>query len=357
MAMEHTPKRILILGNLGYVGPVLTQHLATSFPQAELIGYDIGFFESCLLSPDVKITAPHQQLYGDIRTFDPAILEGVDSIIALAAVSNDPMGLRYETETMDINAHSIVKIAAQAKAAGAKTFAFASSCSVYGMGGIDAVTESSPVNPLTAYARSKLACEEGLSSLADENFTITCLRFATACGISPRLRLDLVLNDFVASALLHRRIDILSDGTPWRPLIDVIDMSRAMEWAIMRSPSAGGPHLIVNTGANHWNFTVAEIAKHVADKSPAEISIHINPDAAPDKRSYKVDFSLFQALAPKHTPIMTAEKTITALFEDLQAAQFKDVEFRKHTQLIRLNTLKMLEDDGKIDQHLRWVAR
>ena len=179
----------------------------------------------------------------DVRAITAVDLTDVDAVIHLAAISNDPMGNAYERVTEDINYQGTLAVARAAREAGARHFVFASSCSVYGFAEDGARNEQSSVNPLTAYARSKVASEQSLAQLAGPDFIVTCLRFATACGASPRLRLDLVLNDFVASAVTSGVIKILSDGTPWRPLINVEDMARAFDWAIDRSALNGGEFL------------------------------------------------------------------------------------------------------------------
>src|SRR5262249_34403879 len=161
-----------------------------------------------------------------------AILAGVDAVVHLAAISNDPIGHAYEEVTFDVNSRASVELARLAKDSGVGSFIFASSCSVYGSADDRPRTEQSELGPLTAYAKSKVRTEQGLRDLAGSGFRVTCLRFATACGMSDRLRLDLVLNDFVACALSAKRITVLSDGTPWRPLINVADMARAIEWAV-----------------------------------------------------------------------------------------------------------------------------
>ena len=319
--------RILINGNLGYIGPVLIQHLRRVLPAARLVGFDTGFFAGCLIDqrsfPEAMLDVQH---FGDVRRLPAEVLEGVDVVIQLAAISNDPMGNAFEGVTAEINARAVVENARRAKAAGAKTFVFASSCSVYGAGGEGAKSETSELNPLTAYARSKIAAEQGLRPLGDAGFKITCLRFATACGFSPRLRLDLVLNDFVASALSLGRIVILSDGTPWRPLIHVKDMARAMEWAIIRPAERGGTFLLLNVGSNQWNYQVKELADAVrAELGNVEISI--NQQAAPDKRSYRVDFGLFATLAPDHQPLETLTSTVQGLVAGLKASGFNDPDF------------------------------
>ena len=347
--LGHMAKRILINGNLGYIGPVLARHLRKVGPEAELIGFDTGFFSGCILDPRV---CPERMLdaqyFGDVRQFPDSLLEGVDAVIQLAAVSNDPMGKAFEEPTAEINAAAVAAIAEQAKAAGVGHFVFASSCSVYGAGGDDAKAEDSPLNPLTAYARSKIACEEALQPLASEDFRVTCLRFATACGMSPRLRLDLVLNDFVASALAVGKIKILSDGSPWRPLIHVEDMSRAMEWACGREAEAGGPFLVVNTGSNEWNYPIRDLAEAVQSVlSGAEVEI--NRDAPPDKRSYRVNFDRFSGLAPEHVPEVSLRQAVEGLVEGLRAVDFSDAGFRE-SNWVRLKVLEDLKKAGAIDR-------
>ena len=232
--------RVLITGNCGYVGSTLVRHLRQVMPAAEIIGYDTGWFAHCLTDarvlPETLLTRQH---YGDVRDFPPALLEGVDAVVHLAAVSNDPMGNRFEQVTDEINAQASVRLARLAREAGVRAFVFASSCSIYGFAEGGPRRESDAVNPLTAYARSKVATERALTGMNADGMAVTCLRFATACGMSDRLRLDLVLNDFVAGALATGEITVLSDGTPWRPLIDVSDMARAIEWAIGRDPHLG----------------------------------------------------------------------------------------------------------------------
>ena len=347
--------RILLTGNMGYVGPGVVQHLRHTFPDAELIGYDLGFFAQCLTGverlPESRLT---RQEFGDVRRVPAKLLASVDAVVHLAAISNDPMGNAYEQVTMEINHRAGIELARQAKAAGVRAFVFASSCSIYGMGGQEAKTETSGLNPLTAYARSKVASEQDLAPLADEDFVITCLRFATACGWSDRLRLDLVLNDFVASAVATGEITILSDGTPWRPLIHVRDMARAIEWAIGREATNGGRFLAVNAGSAAWNYRVQELAEAVAAALPGT-RVHTNPAAAPDLRSYRVDFSLFEQLAPNHQPRHSLAATIAELHEKLGAMGFRDPEFRS-SRLMRLRVLAALRAEGELTEQLTWAS-
>lgn len=347
----RSPSRILIVGNMGYIGPVLAAHLRTAFPDSRLVGFDAGFFAGCLMEPsDFPERILDCQHFGDVRRFPSEILGDFDAVVALAAVSNDPMGARFEKATAEINCEAIASIACAAKKAGVRSFVFASSCSVYGEGGADAKNEDSPINPLTAYARSKVEAERRLADLADGNFTVTCLRFATACGWSPRLRLDLVLNDFVASAHTVGKIEILSDGSPWRPLIHVRDMARAIEWGLVRDISEGGLCAILNTGSDGWNFTIRDLAAAVAAELDGT-QVSINPNASPDKRSYRVDFSRYAKLAPKHQPEMTPSATVREILEGLRRSGFQDANFRS-SRFMRLNVLSSAVDRGVLDQNL-----
>ncbi len=349
-----SPLRILITGNMGYVGPGVVQHLRRTYPGAELIGYDLGFFAQCLTGTErLPESRLDRQVFGDVRAVPAALLAGVTAVVHLAAISNDPMGNLYEDVTMAINHRAGVVLAQQAKAAGVRSFVFASSCSMYGEGGNDAKTEDAALNPLTAYARSKVASERDLAPLASPDFVVTCLRFATACGWSDRLRLDLVLNDFVASAVASGEISILSDGMPWRPLIHVRDMARAIEWALERPVTNGGQFLAINTGCDAWNYRVLALAAAVAVAMPGT-QVGVNPNAPPDRRSYRVDFSLFRRLAPHHQPQHTLVATIDELREHLLAIGFRDAAFRS-SRLMRLRTLAALRDQGELTADLTWA--
>jgi nucleoside-diphosphate-sugar epimerase len=345
---------ILVTGNMGYVGPLVVRELRRSHPEARLIGFDSGYFASCLTNapvlPESCLDAQH---FGDVRAFPEDLLAGVDAIVYLAAISNDPMGNAYESVTMDINYKAAIDLAKKAKAKGSSSFVFASSCSVYGFAADGARTENSSLDPLTAYARSKVSAECDLAPLADSGFQVTCLRFATACGMSDRLRLDLVVNDFVASACAAKKITILSDGTPWRPLIHVKDMARAIDWALGRK-GAGGDYLVVNTGTDSWNYQVKDLADAVAQAIP-NIEVSINKAAAPDKRSYKVDFAMFRRLAPNHQPLMDLEATVKELRAGLEEMNFRDTEFR-NSNLIRLNTLATLRKKNRLSPDLHWTS-
>lgn len=345
--------KILILGNMGYVGPVVVRHLRSVFPQAELVGYDTGYFGSSLTAAEVLPERwLDRQVFGDVREFDPDLLAGCDAVVQLAAISNDPMGHRFEAVTAQINQQSSLAIAAQAARAGVDRFVFASSCSVYGVAAGGPRSERDAVAPVTAYARSKIGTEQGLAALATD-MAITCLRFSTACGMSDRLRLDLVLNDFVAAALASGEISVLSDGSPWRPLIDVADMARAIAWAVQRPSSLGGRFLAVNVGSDERNYQVRELAAAVAAQLPGT-RVSINHQAPADSRSYRVDFGLYRALAPGHQPQVDLADSIAALIAGLRRMGFADRGFREGG-LIRLNVLQRLMAAGMLDPALRWL--
>lgn len=263
------------------------------------------------------------------------------------------MGVRYEVATEAINFRANVELADKAAAAGVRSFVFASSCSVYGFAEGGPRKESDELNPLTAYARSKIDVERALAQREVGAMNVTCLRFATACGMSDRLRLDLVLNDFVACALSTGKISVLSDGTPWRPLIDVHDMARAIEWAITRDLENGGCYLAVNVGSDQWNYMVKDLAAAVATEI-AGSRYSINLEAVPDKRSYRVDFSLYRSLAPAHQPEVTLAQCIRNLRDGLTAIGFCDPDFRS-AENIRLKVLDNHRETGRLTKDLRWT--
>jgi len=346
--------KILITGNMGYIGPCVVQRLRTSYPGAVLVGLDMGYFANCLTNaeilPECRVD---MQYFADVRKLQTDLLRGVDAIVHLAAISNDPMGNTFEKVTFDINHLASIDLAKKAKEAGVKSFVYASSCSMYGAADDGARTEDSPLNPLTAYAKSKVATERDLEKLADNKFKVTSLRFSTACGMSERLRLDLVLNDFVAGAVSTKKITILSDGTPWRPLINIKDMARAIDWAVRRDSQNGGDFLAVNVGSDEWNYQVKELAQAVADIIPG-VSVSINKNAQPDKRSYRVNFELFKKLAPDYQPEVSLNATIIELKNGLEAMNFNDDNFR-NSRFMRLKVLNHLREHGFLNEYLGWA--
>ena len=339
---------------MGYIGPCLVNHLRTNCPDATLIGLDMGYFATCLSNSEILPECKTDiQYFGDVRKMEKEILENIDAIVHLSAISNDPMGKTFEAVTMDINYKASVELAKTAKKMGVKAFVFASSCSMYGAADDSARTEESPLNPLTAYAKSKVYTEKDIKKIADDGFTVTSLRFSTACGMSPRLRLDLVLNDFVAGAIASKQITILSDGTPWRPLINVKDMACAIEWAVKRDMTNGGKFLAVNVGSNEWNYQVKDLAHAVKQVIP-DIEISINKNAVPDKRSYRVNFDYYKKLAPDYQPKYNLINTIEELRDGLEAMGFNDEKFRD-SNYMRLNMLNQLRRKGLLNKNLEWV--
>ena len=341
---------------MGYIGPCAVQRLRSSYPGATLLGLDMGYFAHCLTNADIlpecRVDVQH---FSDVRYLQNDLLRDVDAIVHLAAISNDPMGNTYEEVTGDINYSATVALARKAKEEGVKTFVYASSCSMYGSAEDSPRTETSPVNPLTAYAKSKVASERELETLAAKDFKVTSLRFSTACGMSERLRLDLVLNDFVAGAVSSKKITILSDGTPWRPLINIQDMARAIDWAIIRDITTGGNFLAVNVGSDEWNYQVRDLAEAVAKVIP-DIEVSINKNAQPDKRSYRVSFDLFKKLAPDYQPEIDLITSIRELKAGLETMRFIDVDFR-NSRLMRLKVLTDLRNRGLLTEKLDWVGK
>lgn len=348
--------KILITGNMGYIGPCIVQRLRASYSNAILIGLDMGYFARCLTNteilPECKVDL---QYFSDVRHIQEDLLRDVDAIVHLAAISNDPMGNTFEEVTTNINYRASVELAKKAKEEGVKRFVYASSCSMYGFAEGGPRTETSPLNPLTAYAKSKVLAEKDLEKIADKSFTVTSLRFSTACGMSERLRLDLVLNDFVACAVASKKITILSDGTPWRPLINTKDMARAIDWALRREATEGGEFLAVNIGSNEWNYQVKDLAVAVAKVIPG-VEVSINKDAPPDKRSYKVSFELFKRLAPDYQPKIDLMTTIKELKDGLEAMRFKDGDFRD-SEFMRLKVLIHLRSKGLLTEKLEWANK
>lgn len=340
--------KIMLIGHRGYIGPVAARHLAQALPGVELHGVDANWFKGSETDefPDDAFSS---QRKADIRDLGPDDFAGMDAVVALAAVSNDPIGKEFEGATAAINSEAVLGAAKAARAAGVRRFVFASSCSMYGAGSDSFRKETDTLNPLTAYARSKVATEEGLRPLATDAFMVTSLRFSTACGASPMLRLDLVLNDFVATALRTGRIEVLSDGTPWRPLIHVEDMSRAIEWAVTRD---GDTLIEVNVGSQDWTWQIGQLAKDVA-AALGGVAVEINTNAAPDNRSYRVDFSRYAAIAPDHQPKKDFVEAVSELAAQVKRIDFADKSVRE-SRFIRLNVLRGHVVEGRLDGHLRW---
>lgn len=342
---------MLITGNLGYVGSVLVPFLAKAHPDWRLFGIDTGYFGHCLL-PKQPIPERYLEIQriSDIRDVTMSDLKDIDVIVHLASLSNDPLGSKFDLLTQVINVDAGIKLAKFAKSAGVSRFILASSCSVYGRGFVHERKEDDELDPLTSYARSKVVLEGMLNEIADEHFSVIALRFATACGFSPRLRIDLVLNDFVVNAVLKKRIQVLSDGTPWRPLIHVNDMSRAIDWAIQAGIDT--PYLIMNVGSKEWTFRVSELAQLVSQVVPGT-KIEINGSAGQDPRSYRVDFSKFEEYAPLHQPIMKLHESVLQLAASIKEVPLEGLDSISH--LRRLDEVLRLTSLKNLDPKLNWT--
>ena len=345
---------ILVTGNLGYIGPELGKKIKNFYLKSKLIGLDSGLFLQCLTTSNrVGDSFYDKQIFMDIRDINEDILKKVDVVVSLAAVSNDPIGKDFEEATNQINFEANCKLADLCSKNGVQKFIFASSCSMYGDGGENAKKENDNINPLTAYAKSKSGVENFLkNSLVNKDLKCICLRFATACGISDRLRLDLVLNDFVASAIKYKKISILSDGSPLRPLIDVRDMANAILWAIQHDFGDDNLPISINVGSNDWNFNILELAQCVSEVIKGT-SININRNAPSDKRSYKVDFSLYKSLSGDFYPNQNIYKSIDQLAKLISEINLPENDFRGSNYL-RLNHLRNLIKLDTIDKLLKW---
>tara|TARA_B100001057_G_scaffold474657_1_gene540462 strand:- start:68 stop:1102 length:1035 start_codon:yes stop_codon:yes gene_type:complete len=343
--------RILVVGNMGYVGSVLVPYLRKVYPKSSIVGLDIGYFSEKIIDQSNPEDNLDDQIILDLREITQSYLIGFDVVINLAAISNDPMGKEFEIATEEINFLAGIKLAKLSKEADVKKFIFASSCSVYGEGLDNSKSELDKVNPLTEYAKSKINTEIELSKLATSNFLIKSLRFSTACGFSPRLRLDIVLNDFVASSLKKKEINILSDGNPWRPLIHVEDMARAIHWSIEDSNKE--VYQVLNVGSLEGNYQVKDLAEAIKKIIP-DTKININKDASPDKRTYKVDFSSFNHLAKGFQPIFSLEDSVNDLIKNIKLYKL-DRKNIKSSEFIRLKALKESIRNNLIDSRLKKI--
>jgi nucleoside-diphosphate-sugar epimerase len=335
---------------MGYLGSLLSRSLGDK--SHYVVGLDQGYFSGKLIDneflPEVFIS---QQIYKDIREVDVSDIRGFDAVVQLAAISNDPIGNKYEAATEAINYSATKKLLDLCIQEGVNSYVFASSCSMYGNASNASKAEGDELQPLTAYARSKVAIEKYAESTNLKTTKFTALRFATACGPSPRFRVDLVLNDFIYSALNCGVIEILSDGTPLRPLIDTRDMVKSIIWAIDR-PEHLGKFLAVNAGRNDWNFNVLRLAEIVSQIIPNS-TINLNPNGKGDPRSYVVDFSKFEKLAPGIFDARTIESTIQDTVALLGGGA--KIKSYKKTDYIRLATLEEHMERGNLNNNFSWV--
>ncbi|GAB3008807.1 SDR family oxidoreductase [Amycolatopsis acidiphila] len=334
--------RVLLTGHQGYLGTVMAPVLAQA--GHEVVGLDAGLFAGCLLGPRPQDPPGHEI---DLRDVTHEHVSGVDAVIHLAALSNDPLGALAPELTYDINHRAAVRLARLARDVGVRRFLYASTCSVYGASGGDGlVTEDAPLRPVTPYAESKVRVEDDVHQLADDHFTPVYLRNATAFGYSPRLRADIVLNNLVGHAILTGEVRVLSDGTPWRPLVHARDIAHAFAAALV-APKEAVHDKAFNIGTERNNVTVAEIAGEVAEAVPGSRLV-ITGEAGADPRSYRVDFSRFRAAVPGFGCEWTVKAGALELVEAYQKFGLTQKDFED-----RFTRLAWLKHGVPVDETLR----
>jgi nucleoside-diphosphate-sugar epimerase len=346
---KKNSQRVLVTGHNGYIGSVM----AHCFAEAghEVVGLDTGYYEPCTLVRDSRHIP---WLRKDIRNLELSDVKGFDAVVHLAALSNDPIGNMNETWTEEINHHSSVRLAELAKEAGVRRFLFSSSCIMYGMSEASVVTEESPLDPKTEYARSKVKSERAIAELASDAFSPTFLRNGTVYGVSPRMRFDTVLNELMGAAVTTGKITLHSDGKPWRPVVHVQDVARAF-LAVLQAPISDVCNQAFNTGANHLNHQIVELAEIAAETVPGcKFEVLAKPGA--DQRTYKADFGKFARVFPDFSFAWTARQGARELYETFQRIGLT-YERYMDKQFIRLKWIHYLLDSGQLDSSLRWQSK
>ena len=338
--------KVLCFGNLGYVGTVLNEYIKDKVEN--YVGFDNGYFKNCTLTPEKKI---RNQIIGDVRNITNLDLSKFDIIIYLAALSNDSLGKEFKNVTNNVNFKSCIKIANLAKNQGVRKFIFASSCSIYGTSKKGMIKESDTLNPITDYAKSKIDTEKELKNISSEKFKVICLRFATACGISNRMRFDIVLNDFVFTSIQKKKIILKSNGESFRPLIHVNDMCRAIFWACNNIQLEN--FLSVNVGCKSWNFRIIDLAKIVSEVL-LNIPIIFEDSKINDPRSYAPDFTLFENIATNYQPEENIKTTTKSIFKEFSKIRIAK-KIQSTAKFNRLRFLKELIKKGKINKNLQWI--
>ncbi|MBK8988794.1 MAG: SDR family oxidoreductase [Chloroflexi bacterium] len=339
--------RVLVTGHNGYVGTVMMPMLIAA--NHDVVGLDTNLYEGSTFGEDTQRNYP--EINKDVRDIQMADLEGFDAIIHLAGLSNDPLGDLNPELTYDINHHASVRLAEMAKAVGVQRFIFSSSCSNYGAGVTDWLDESSAFNPVTPYGRSKVMVEQDVAKLADDNFSPTFLRSGTAYGVSPRLRFDLVLNNLAAWAFTTGLVYLKSDGTPWRPIVHISDMSRAFI-AVMEAPRELVHNEAFNVGRSSENYQIRQIAQIVAETIPGS-RVEFAEGATADKRNYRVNCDKIVNTLPGYQPQWTAKKGAEELYAAYQKVGLELEEF-EGPRYRRLKHIKALMASGRLSDTLRW---
>jgi nucleoside-diphosphate-sugar epimerase len=340
--------RILVTGDKGYIGTILVPMLIAD--GHAVVGLDSDLYQRCTFGQDLPEI---KSIRKDLRDIEAKDMEGFEAVMHLAALSNDPLGNLNPDLTYKINHVASVKLAKLAKEVGVGRFIFSSSCSTYGAAvGEEMLTEEAEFNPVTPYGHSKVLVEKEVAELADDNFSPTFLRNATAYGVSPRLRFDIVLNNLVAWAFSAGKVLIKSDGTPWRPIIHIEDISRAFI-AALHAPRDVVHNQAFNVGRNDQNYRIRDLADIVKETVPG-CEIEYAQDAGPDKRTYRVDFSKIAAKLPGFKPQWDARKGAQELYEAYQKCDLKLDEF-EGPKYKRIDHIKLLLNDGILDSSLRWT--